>query len=83
MEEILISVLTTMGFGINGVINGNSVSTVGNFANKLNEFTKNKFDFRLVSSKNGVHTFSTNNGKLCGYTTNEHGGIINLTIKNK
>lgn len=83
MEEILISVLTTIGLGINGVINGNSVSTGGNFANKLNEFTKNKFDFRLVSSKNGVHTFSTNNGKLFVYTTNEHGAIINLTIKNK
>ena len=81
MEEILISVLTTIGLGINGVINGNSVKTVENFANKLNEFTKNKFDFHLVSSKNGVHTFSTNNGKLFVYATNEHGGIIKLTIK--
>ena len=83
MEEILISVLTTIGLGINGVINGNSATTGENFANKLNAFTKNKFDFHLVSSKNGVHTFSTNNGKLFVYTTNEHGGIINLTIKNK
>ena len=83
MEEILISVLTTMGFGINGVINGNSVNAVGGFSNKLNEFTKNKFDFRFVSSKNRVHTFSTNNGKLFVYTTNEHGGITNLTIKDK
>ena len=81
MEEILISVLSTIGLGINGVINGNSVKTVENFANKLNEFTKNKFDFRLVSSKNGGHTFSTNNSKLFVYATNEHGGIIKLTIK--
>lgn len=83
MEEILISVLTTIGLGVNGVINGNSVNSGENFANKLNEFTKNKFDFRLMSSSNGVHTFSTNNGKLFVYTTNEHGGITSLTIKGK
>ena len=80
---MLINVLTTIGLGINGVINGNSVNNGNSFSNKLNEFTKNKFDFRLASSKNGVHTFSTNNGKLFVYTTNEHGGIINLEIKDK
>ena len=83
MEEILISVLTTMGLGVNGMIRGNSIIAGKNFANKLNEFTKNKFDFRFVSSKNRVYTFSTNNGKLFVYTTNEHGGITNLTIKDK
>lgn len=83
MEEMLINVLTTIGLGINGVINGNSVNNGNSFSNKLNEFTKNKFDFRLVSSKNRVHTFSTNIGKSFVYTTNEHGGIINLEIKDK
>lgn len=83
MEEILISVLTTIGLGVNGVINRNSINTGNNFANKLNEFTNNKFDFRLISSSNGVHTFSTNNGKLFVYTTNERGGVKSLTIKEK
>ena len=83
MEEILISVLSTLGLGVNGVINGNSINTANGFSTKLNEFTKNKFDFRLVSSKGRVHTFSTNNGKLFVYITNEHGGITNLTIKDK
>lgn len=81
MEEILISVLTTMGLGVNGMIRGNSIIAGKNFANKLNEFTKNKFDFRLMSSSNGVHTFSTNNGKLFVYTTNKNGGITSLIIK--
>lgn len=83
MEEILISVLSTLGLGINGVINGYTLKAGENFADKLNKFTKNKFSFCLVSSKNGVYTFSTNNGKLFIYTTNENGGIIDIKIEDK
>lgn len=85
MEEIIITMLTNLGLGINGVIGNTGASGGIRFVEHLNNMTQHKFEFTFVNSNNyidgnKVYVFKTNNGLLFTYTTNENGKITNIAI---
>lgn len=77
MEDIIISMLTKLGLGKEGVINN-----ADNFADTLNEFIDNKHDFKCVKLSNDTIKYVSNKGVNITYKINpERKTIIDLKVE--